>query len=206
MRLFLVRHAQPTDDVRGRCYGKLDVGLSDHGRSEADAVARALSGEPVTVVVSSPSRRARETAGPIAAAHGLAVGVVEGLRELDFGELEGRTYDEIAESLPDLYAEWMSSPTTVRFPGGEGYEDLRQRSQAAVGALRERYEGGLVVAVTHGGVVRAVVAGVLGMPSEHIFRLAVDHVSTTVVEWVAGEPLVREMNTPPGRRPSRIGA
>ncbi len=198
MRLFLVRHAQPTDDVRGRCYGTLDVGLSEAGRREVEALSTALAGEPVTAVVSSPARRACETAAPIAAAHRVAVEIDDGLRELDFGELEGRTYDEIAESLPALYAEWMTSPTTVRFPGGEGYEDLRQRAQAAVAALRARYEGGLVVAVTHGGVVRAVVAGVLGIPSERIFRLAVDHVSTTVVEWLAGEPVVRELNRPPG--------
>jgi len=196
VRLLLIRHASPAEEVRGRCYGKLDVGLSDAGGRECEGLVAALAGEPLAAVVSSPALRAVETASPIAAAHGLDVDVRDGLRELDFGELEGRAYDEIAASLPDLYARWMTDPTSVRFPGGEGYEDMRRRVHATVEACRRAYDGRLVAAVTHGGVVRAVVAGVLEMPRERIFRLAVDHASVTVVEWVAGEPTVRELNRP----------
>jgi len=189
-----VRHAEPTEEARGRCYGRLDVELSDRGRAQCEQLAARLSQEPVAAVVSSPRLRARDTAWAIAKRHGLAVSVLDELRELDFGELEGRTYDEIASSHPDLYARWMRAPTSVRFPGGEGYSDLHARAVDVVSRLRVTYAGRLVVAVTHAGVVRAVVAEALGMPHEHIFRLAVDSASLTRVEWLEDAPVVRGIN------------
>ena len=161
-RLLLIRHGRPVDDARGRCYGRLDVGLSPEGLVEAAGLGHALT---AATVVSSPARRALETA--------IALGepeVDERLRELDFGELEGRTYEEIERERPELFAAWMRTPTEVRFPGGEGFEDLRRRAAAAATELRARHDGGTVAVVTHGGVVRALVADALGLPSAAIFR------------------------------------
>jgi alpha-ribazole phosphatase len=194
MRLLLVRHAEAEESARGRCYGSLDVGLSARGRSQCAAVAQAFASEHVVAVVASPRVRAVETADSIAKPHGLHVRIEPDLRELDFGELEGRTYDEIAASLPELYAAWMTTPTEVRFPGGESYADLHARSDAAVSALRRAHDGQTVVAVTHGGVVRAVLHSVLGFPPERIFRLAVDPASVTTIEWLGEEPIVRCVN------------
>ena len=197
MRLFLVRHAEAEESARGRCYGSLDVGLSAKGRSQCVELGRAFASKPIAAVVASPRIRAVETAAAIAEPHGLDVCVVPDLRELDFGELEGRTYDEIAASLPELYAAWMTKPTEVRFPGGESYADLHVRSLAAVSRLRTADDGQTVVAVTHGGVVRAVLSHVLGMPAERIFRLAVDPASTTTIEWLGDEPNVLRVNSSP---------
>jgi alpha-ribazole phosphatase len=197
MRLVLVRHAAVEDAARGHCYGTLDIGLSGTGRAQAATVARELATESPAAVLSSPRARAIETAAAIAEPHGLGVSLEPGLRELDFGELEGRTYDEIAASLPDLYAQWMTTPTAVRFPGGESYADLRARALAVVAALREAQDDATVVAVTHGGVVRAVLSEALGIPAERIFRIAVEPACVSVVEWLDGEPLVRAVNRPP---------
>lgn len=195
MRLLLIRHAAPVDDARGRCYGKLDIGLSSEGERQAQELVRSLSGVELDAVVSSPARRAVDTARPLARTRGLEIAVFDDLRELDFGELEGMTYDEIAATRPELYARWMAEPTSVRFPGGEGYVDLGRRAAAAVASLRATYPDRTVAVVTHGGVVRAVVAGLLAVPPEHIFRLGVDHASLTVVEWIAGEPVVQSLNS-----------
>ncbi|HEY7179183.1 MAG TPA: histidine phosphatase family protein [Gaiella sp.] len=194
MRLVLVRHAEAAESARGRCYGSLDVGLSARGMRQRALLADALARDPVSSVVSSPRIRALETARPIAERHGLDVRAEPELQELDFGELEGRTYDEIAASMPVLYAEWMTRPTRVRFPGGECYADLARRSLRAVGALRDEFTGRTVVVVTHGGVVRAVLADALGITDDRIFRLAVDPASRTVVEWVDDVPLVVALN------------
>jgi alpha-ribazole phosphatase len=194
VELVLVRHAEPTEDVRGRCYGRLDVELSESGREQCRRLATHLSSEPVAAVVCSPRLRACDTAGAIAEPHGLPVTVLDPLRELDFGELEGRTYDEIAASRPELFARWMTEPTIVRFPGGEGYADLHARAADAVARLRATYDGRIVVAVTHGGVVRAVLAEALGMPHDRIFRLAVDTASITRVLWREGVAIVRCVN------------
>jgi broad specificity phosphatase PhoE len=194
MRLVLVRHAETDESARGRCYGSLDVRLSAAGREQCVRLGQALAGERIATVVSSPRMRAVETARAIAEPHHLVVAVEPALRELDFGELEGRTYDEIAASRPELYARWMTCPTQVRFPGGESYADLRGRALPAIDALRHGLGGGTGVVVTHGGIVRAVLADVLGIPDERIFRVTVDPASLTVVEWVDSVPVARVVN------------
>jgi alpha-ribazole phosphatase len=195
VRLLLIRHAAPVDDARGRCYGKFDIGLSAEGERQAEALARSLRGERLAVVVSSPARRAIETAIPLAAAQGLDVEIHDDLGELDFGELEGRSYDEIAATDPELYRAWMERPTTVSFPGGESFADLKARALAALDRIRAEHEAALVV--THGGVLRAGVAAWLAMPDEAIFRLDQRYGGVTIVDWQEGVPLVRQLNGEP---------
>jgi alpha-ribazole phosphatase len=190
--LVLLRHTEPEEDAHGRCYGTLDVGLSPAGHAHARRLADELADLTLDAVYASPRRRALDTAAPIAASHGLQPAADERLRELDFGELEGRTYEDIAASLPDLYAAWMTAPTTVRFPGGESYADLRERAVAACDEIRRRHAHALVV--THGGVARAVLAASLGMPAEAIFRLDQSYGGLSIVEWIDETPVVRLVN------------
>jgi len=189
-RLILVRHAEPVEDMRGRCYGSLDVGLCQAGLREAERLA-SLECE---VVYSSPRIRAIDTAKAIAA----YVRIDDDLRELDFGELEGRTYDEIAASEPELYRAWMERPTTVTFPGGESFALLKKRALAALDRIRAAND--CAVVVTHGGVIRAALAEWLSMPDEAIFRLDQRYCGVTIVDWLDGVPVVRLLNgaTVPG--------
>lgn len=199
MRLVLIRHAEIEASARGRCYGSLDVALSPTGHEQCAALAGALAAEPVAAVVSSPRIRAVETAQAIAEPHQLGVRVDARLAELDFGELEGRSYDEIARSRPELYDAWMTEPTRVQFPGGESYADLHARSVAVVASLLDEHTGQTVVAVTHGGVVRAVLSHVLGIPDDRVFRIAVAPASLSILDWSDGVPLVTAINKPPAR-------
>ena len=191
-RLILVRHTEPEEDARGRCYGTLDIGLSAAGREHARELAGRLARVDYDAVYSSPRLRARETADPVAAARGLELVTDDGLRELDFGAFEGRTYDEIAASEPELFQAWMQMPTQVRFPGGDSFADLKVRAIAALDRIRDTHETAVVV--THGGVLRAGVAAWLSMPDEAIFRLDQRYGGVTIVDWVDGAPLVRLLN------------
>ena len=170
--------------MRGRCYGSLDVGLSDAGRAHARELA---DGVPAGIVWTSPRLRARETAAALAS----SPLVDDGLRELDFGDFEGRTFDEIAASEPELYRTWMETPTRMRFPGGESYADLKTR---ALRSLERIWSEGDAVVVTHGGVIRAGLAAWLGIPDEWIFRIDLRYGGITIVDLVEGSPIVRMVN------------
>jgi broad specificity phosphatase PhoE len=139
-------------------------------------------------VWTSPRLRARQTAVALTP----SPRVDDDLRELDFGELEGRTFDEIAASEPDLYRAWMETPTRVRFPGGESYADLKARAVRSLERIWDEQD--VAVVVTHGGVIRAGLASWLGIPDEAIFRIDVRYGGVTVVERVAGTPIVRMVN------------
>ena len=177
-----MRHCEPAEDMRGRCYGSLDVGLSDAGRAHARELVARVDG---SVVWTSPRLRARETAAALSNdAH-----VDDDLRELDFGDFEGRAYDEIATSEPEIYRAWMETPTRVRFPGGESWDDLKTRTLRSFARIETD-----VVAVTHGGVIRAALSAWLGIPDEAIFRVDVPYGGVTVVDFIGGTPIVRMVN------------
>jgi len=190
-RLLLVRHPEPDESMRGRCYGSLDVALSAAGLRHAAAIGEALRDQDVAAVYSSPLQRALDAARALAAPHGLEPTPRDGLRELDFGELEGMRYDEIASTHAELYRAWMEHPSSVRFPGGEGLADLRARVLPEVAEIRGRHEGEAAVVVAHGGVVRVVVAEALGLPDGAFFRLDQPYGALSVVDWVDAVPVVR---------------
>jgi len=196
-RLLLVRHAQPPEEARGRCYGSLDVGLSARGGRHAQLLARTLDRIPLAAVYVSPSRRAVESAAPLAAVHGLTAIVDEALREIDFGDFEGQSYDEIERTHPELYRQWMKTPTLVQFPGGESYTRLRVRALAAMDAIRARNAGATVAVVSHGGVLRALLADCLSMPDEAIFRLDQSYGALSIIDWIDSTPIVRLLNAQP---------
>ena len=194
--LFLIRHARPAALPEPRCVGRLDHGLAPEGEVQARRVAAALRGAGLSALYTSPSGRAFDTARAIGVATGIEPVVCEAIAEIDFGELEGRPFDEIRVSHPRLYDRWMASPTRVRFPGGESYDALRSRAGSAIATMREAHRGEAFAVVTHAGVIRAILAGCLMMPDSAIFRLEPEHAAVTVVEWLAETALLRAFNLP----------
>src|SRR5215472_11912326 len=91
-RLWLLRHPQPEAAAAGRCYGSLNVKLSPEGIRQAHSVAESLAIEPLAAIYTSPRQRCIEAASILAAGRPCAVEVMDALRELDFGEFEGRSY------------------------------------------------------------------------------------------------------------------
>jgi alpha-ribazole phosphatase len=193
-RLVLLRHAETDESMRGRCYGSLDVPLSAAGLRHAAALGLALRELGAAAVYASPLVRALDTARAIASAQRLEPVVRPELRELDFGELEGLAYDEIAAERPELYRFWMEEPAGVRFPGGESLADLRERVLPVLAEIRERHAGETAVVVAHGGVVRVALADVLGIPDAAIFRLDQPPGAVSVIDWLGDTPLVRVVN------------
>ena len=192
-RIVLIRHAEPDEAVRGRCYGRLDVELSPRGREHAGRLGRQLAAGRIAAVYSSPLRRARATATPIAAALGLDLVLAAELAEIDCGELEGATWEEIERRYPGFFF-WSSVPAGFEFPGGESYADLAERASRTFEDIRARHPGETVVAVTHAGVLRSVLARLLSMPESQMFRLGVSYGGVSIVDWLDAEPVIRQLN------------
>jgi alpha-ribazole phosphatase len=201
-RLLLIRHAEPDEDARGRCYGRLDVGLSSTGHTNAERLAESLRDVELDAVYTSPRLRAVQTAAALAE----NLNVDDRLRELDFGELEGRTYDEIEREQPELFRRWMETPTLVRFPGGESYAELRARVAAAVSDVVAASADRTVAIVSHGGVIRAALAVTLGLPDDRAFALDVGYARVSVVDWFDDTPVIRLVNGVSADLPAALGA
>jgi alpha-ribazole phosphatase len=193
-RLILVRHGEPEEAARGRCYGRLDVGLSHAGREQVERVASRLSSSDLAAVYASPRRRSVESARIVGRPHGLTPEIVEALAEIDFGLFEGMTYDEAAESYPDVYQTWMERPTEVAFPGGESFAQMRERVVGAMATLRSGHERRTVAVVSHGGTNRVALAEALNLASADIFRFDQSFASINVVDYFGETPIVRLLN------------
>jgi alpha-ribazole phosphatase len=192
-RIWLVRHGEPAG-VRGRCYGKLDVGLSPAGREQMERTAACLKAEPFDAFYASPRLRTLESARILASFHTCVCREDDGLGEIDFGDFEGLPYDEIAERYPTLYRQWMDSPTEVQFPNGESFGAMRLRVLRTLEAILKAHEGRTVAVVTHGGTIRIILAWVLQMPDRYIFRLAQDYAAMNLLTWTGGVPTVQSLN------------
>ena len=195
-RIWLIRHGEPAG-VRGRCYGKLDVGLSPAGRLQMERSAECLRTECIEAIYCSPRVRTTESAQLVAAFHDCAPQSDEGLCEIDFGDFEGMTYDEISTKYPDLYRQWMESPTEVKFPKGESFGEMRVRVLRAFEAIRKANEGRTAAVVTHGGVIRIILASALLLPDASLFRLAQDYAALSLLKYVEGVAVVQLMNGGP---------
>jgi alpha-ribazole phosphatase len=195
-RLILLRHGEPDEAFRGRCYGRLDPGLSRNGREQMRRTWRLVSGE-LAAIYCSPRRRALESANLREPAVP-AVAIDERLREIDFGAFEGLTYRDISLRYPKAYAEWMTRPTDVAFPLGESFAAMTARVRDALECIRRTHAGRTVAILSHGGVNRIALAAALDMDPRHVFRLAQAYACVNVIDYFDDQPLVQVMNATSG--------
>ncbi|WP_300013355.1 histidine phosphatase family protein [Pseudonocardia sp.] len=165
-RLILVRHGQ-TDANVGRVLDSRPPGppLNALGLGQAAALGMRLAGEPIVAVHASAATRAQQTGAPVAAAHGLAVGVVEGVHEVSCGDLEGRADDDAREQFDAVYGAWARGELAARLPGGESALDLNARFVPAVARITRDVTGTVVLA-SHGAAIRLAAAALLGDHAE----------------------------------------
>lgn len=162
--LYLVRHGRTASNARRLLHGVTDVPLDAVGQRQADCIADRLSREStVDVLLSSPLARALTTAGTIGRRIGLQPIVVPELIEMDFGALEGATFERILEEHPDLSARLLDlDDFDVAWPDGESRRGFYERVHAAFLAILSDYAAHRVVVVAHGGVIGAFLARIQG--------------------------------------------
>lgn len=149
-KILLARHGETDWNRDRRVQGHTDVPLNAAGIEQAHALADELAAEPLVAVYSSDLGRARDTAAAVAARHGLPVSIDADLREKNFGSWEGLTDTEIAGRFPHAQrGGWGDGETT---------EAVAERVVAALTRIRATHPSGLVLVVSHGGPIRALLA------------------------------------------------
>jgi broad specificity phosphatase PhoE/ribonuclease HI len=185
LRLVLLRHGVTESTTRKAFSGSggADHPLTTEGRAQASRAAARLAKEGgVDVVLSSPMRRARETAALVAGALGQDVVVEPGLAETSFGDWDGYTFAEIQERWPSELAAWLAS-TAVAPPGGEAFDVVDARVSDTLTRLRTEHAGRTVVAVSHVTPIKLLARHALGAPIESIYRMELSPASLTTVTW-----------------------
>lgn len=203
-RWWWVRHA-PVPSVVGTIYGGNDVPCDVSDRDSFRALAQALPADALWLT--SHLSRTHKTAQAIRE-EGLdfpAPIAEEHLGEQSFGDWQGSTWDEMEASDPDAFATFWETPARSRPPGGESFADQIDRVSGVIERYTESHAGQDIVAVTHGGTIRAAMAHSLGLTPEGGMSFTVSTLSVTCLEHVSGGLLrgrggawrVVRVNTPP---------
>jgi len=183
MRLILVRHGETRWNHENRVVGHTQIGLNINGRQQAARLTGALKDERVSAIYSSTLRRARETAAAIARGHGMGVVTDDALKEVDAGELEGLTFEEVMERYDDFLQEWMKDNPSLRMPGGESMIELQQRAWPAVERIVGEHPDGVVILVSHSLAILSIISGALGMRPSNFRRLRMSLASISVLNF-----------------------
>ena len=190
----LLRHGQTEHTPERRFSGRNDLPLSRTGRAEAEAAGERARALGIDAVVASPLRRTRETAEIVAAALGLPVTLDDDLVELDFGKLEGLTFDEARAAHP-LAARRFLDDVTVAAPDGESIADVSARVARARRRILDGHAGRTVLVVSHVTPIKLLLAAGLGAGDEVVHRVFLEAASLCSVAWSSdGRTSVRLVN------------
>ena len=191
MKLTLIRHTS-LQIAQGVCYGQTDVDVAESFAIEAintkNKLNNMLNNLQVDAVFTSPLQRC------VKLAHALSIAEIkhdERLKELHFGEWEMRAWDDIPR---DVFDEWAQNYAELAPPNGENFSQLQQRGIAFIEELHAQFPKGHIVVVTHGGMIRAMLAHVLNMQLKGLFRFNVDYGSITQLDFSGAVPKIEYVN------------
>ncbi|MBV6303492.1 histidine phosphatase family protein [Candidimonas humi] len=196
--LILMRHGHVDGILPARFRGRAELDLSALGKLQAERLAgRVAARFPAAVsLYTSPMGRCRQTAEPLARLLKLEPRPLQGLQDLDYGQWQGLTHEEVKKRWPDLYAGWRGSPQLIRLPGGESLQDLVARTADGLRDVLQRHPGAADVAllVGHDSVNRALLLQLLDQPLSAYWLLAQSPCCINYIEIQGRRVQVRGVN------------
>lgn len=196
-KIILTRHGHVEGINPERFRGRTELPLTELGRAQAKAVATRIAKTwNAAKVYTSPMGRCVATGREIASACGVASEPMEALNDLDYGQWQWRTYDEVQAAWPELFAAWRTAPHLVRLPEGDSLQDLVARTANALRFVLNRHvsKTDTVVLVGHDSVNRALLLQLLDQSLSAYWRIAQEPCAINEIEIFDGRICVRRMN------------
>jgi broad specificity phosphatase PhoE len=194
LTLYFLRHGETTSSQTGGYCGTLDPDLTPEGFQMAEDFAEAYESLPWAAVFSSPLRRAVATAKPLCRAAGISMQLKEGLREIGYGQWEGKTPEEVNREFHDDYVRWLTDPGWNAPTGGERGIDIARRSSLVIEEIEKTYTSGNFLIVSHKATTRIMLCSLLGIDVGRFRdRLSMPVGAVSIVEIATHGPLLRLM-------------
>ena len=194
-RLFLIRHGELTTSQEWRYVGHLDVDLNDTGIEQMKKIGGRLRHERVDVLLSSDLQRTRRGAEIIGTMIGLTPQPNAAFREINLGEWEGLTRDEILARFPADFEERSQNLPNFRITNGESFADLQERVISQIEIVLKEYQGKNIALIAHGGVNRVIITHVLGMDLSNLTRIDQAYGCLNIIDYFDGMPVLRLLNS-----------
>ena len=192
--IYFLRHGETTASQTGGYCGTVDPDLTPAGYQMAEDFADAYKALAWTAIFSSPLRRAAATARPLCEAIGIQMELREGLKEVAYGQWEGKTPEEVNRKFHDDYVRWLADPGWNAPPGGERGIDIARRSSLVIEEIERAYSSGNVLVVSHKATTRIMLCSLLGIDAGRFRdRISMPVASISIVEMATHGPLLHVM-------------
>jgi broad specificity phosphatase PhoE len=192
--IILVRHGQTAWNATEVFRGRIDIELDEAGLKQAELLGEHLGQRELEAVYSSPLKRAVQTAEAIVRHHhGLAVEIAPGLNDMDFGEWQGLSLQEVRSRFSESFEMWVTEPHRGRIPSGESLDDVRQRVLTLVNQIVDKHEG-TVVLVSHRVVSKVLICALLGLDNSRFWDIRLDTCGMTTFELADERFVLTEHN------------
>ena len=193
-RLLLVRHGVTEFNSARRFAGYSDVELSAAGCRQVERLRDRLVDDKIDAVYSSDLRRALVTAEVISSGHKVDIVTCPELREVNYGNVEGLTFEEISRLYPDVAESLINFSLRLRFPGGEGFEEFIERTSKFLDKLKRHTPSQTILIVSHSGPLRVLICHLLGMDLKHWRQISLDNASLSIVETYPRGAILSRLN------------
>ncbi len=192
--LLLVRHGETDWNAEGRIQGHTDIGLSEKGAKQARSLETRLAGLNIDAAYSSDLKRTSETAKLALGERDVILNETPMLREYNKGAFEGMTLAEIKAQFPEEYPRYLEKDLDYAPEGGETARDVSARMAGIIGRIKSDHLNETVLVVSHGGVLRAAMVSLLGMPLEGNWSFVFGNCGLTTVDTFAHNAVLRHFN------------
>jgi len=192
LKLILVRHGETLSNRENRVQGITDTELSDYGRMQVEKLAESLRSEPIDGIISSPLKRAYQTAQAICKFHKASIEVESRLQEMNHGDFENVSIAELREKHLPFLKQWFSDPASVAMPNGESLYDLQMRAWSAIEKIIGNSNNTLVV--SHGMTIMTILCKIKNLDLSHAREMLVNVASKTSVEYKNGKGVITTFN------------
>lgn len=192
MQLILVRHGETPWNKEGRIQGTSDIELSDTGIEQARKLALSLKDSKIEAIHASPLKRAYRTAEIINSFHGRNIEVHPELMEMDQGDFEGLSFQELLACEKEFIHRWIADPASVKMPRGESLAELQDRVWPTVEKIIAGERNALVVA--HNFIIAAILCRIRDISLSEFRSTCVDTASRTVMRFRDGRANIEVMN------------
>jgi len=181
-RLLLVRHGTTEFNNARRFMGYSNIGMSEAGYRQVEKLGEHLAKEKIDAVYSSDLKRAMDTAQVICSGRGMEIVACPELRECNYGDCEGLTFQEIGTNYPDVAQKCINFTLKLEFPEGECFEGFIERTSGFLDRLDEHAASDTILIASHNGPLKVLVLRLLGIEMEHWWQIRIDTASLSIVE------------------------
>ncbi len=193
-----MRHAEVERRYQSIFGGRIDMALSPKGHEQAAALAAYVKGRPFAALYASPMQRVQQTLAPMLNGR-LKITVLSELREVDFGDWTGLSWEEVQAKFGISAFSWLQQLESNAIPNAESAESLRSRLEPCLNDILKQHPGAQVAVLCHGGVIRMLLALLLKRPFSAMAPFEIEYASLTKIRCTPGRVRLELVNFAPWR-------